>query len=42
MRKVYYNPTTTGLSIAVAFLIGTIELVGILHDQLSLNDPITK
>lgn len=41
VRKVYYNLTITGLSIAVAFLIGTIELVGILHDKLDLSDPIT-
>ncbi|RAG87245.1 HoxN/HupN/NixA family nickel/cobalt transporter [Streptacidiphilus pinicola] len=41
VRKVYYNLTITGLSIAVAFLIGTIELVGILHDQLNLTDPVT-
>ncbi|MFE0465186.1 HoxN/HupN/NixA family nickel/cobalt transporter [Kitasatospora sp. NPDC058965] len=40
-RKVYYNLTITGLSIAVAFLIGTIELVGVLHDQLDLTDPVT-
>jgi high-affinity nickel-transport protein len=41
-RKVYYNLTITGLSIAVAFLIGTIELVGVLHDQLNLSDPVTN
>ncbi|WP_246023269.1 HoxN/HupN/NixA family nickel/cobalt transporter [Nocardia yunnanensis] len=41
VRKVYYNLTITGLSIAVAFLIGSIELIGILHDQLDLTDPIT-
>ncbi|WP_037601939.1 Nickel transporter NicT [Streptacidiphilus rugosus] len=41
VRKVYYNLTITGLSIAVAFLIGTIELVGILHDQLNLTDPVS-
>ncbi|MDI5966631.1 HoxN/HupN/NixA family nickel/cobalt transporter [Streptomyces sp. SL13] len=41
VRKVYYNLTITGLSIAVAFLIGTVELVGILHDQLGLSDPVT-
>ncbi|MGC0316006.1 HoxN/HupN/NixA family nickel/cobalt transporter [Kitasatospora acidiphila] len=40
-RKVFYNLTITGLSIAVAFLIGTIELVGVLHDQLHLSDPVT-
>jgi high-affinity nickel-transport protein len=41
VRKVYYNLTITGLSIAIAFLIGTIELVGVLHDQLHLTDPVT-
>jgi nickel/cobalt transporter (NiCoT) family protein len=41
VRKVYYNLTVTGLSIAVAFLIGTIELLGILHDRLNLTDPVT-
>jgi nickel/cobalt transporter (NiCoT) family protein len=41
VRKVYYNLTITGLSVAVAFLIGTIELIGILHDQLGLTDPVT-
>ncbi|MEV5388172.1 HoxN/HupN/NixA family nickel/cobalt transporter [Streptomyces sp. NPDC052721] len=41
VRKVYYNLTITGLSITVAFLIGTIELVGCLHDQLRLTDPAT-
>ena len=37
VRKVYYNLAITGLSIAVAFLIGTIELVGVLHDKLALR-----
>ncbi|MGW5464041.1 HoxN/HupN/NixA family nickel/cobalt transporter [Streptomyces sp. NPDC003996] len=41
VRKVYYNLTITGLSITVAFLIGTIELVGSLHEQLRLTDPAT-
>jgi nickel/cobalt transporter (NiCoT) family protein len=41
VRKVYYNLTITGLSVAVAFLIGTIELVGVLHDRLDLTDPLT-
>ncbi|MGW4122366.1 HoxN/HupN/NixA family nickel/cobalt transporter [Nocardia sp. NPDC004711] len=41
VRKVYYNLTITGLSIAVAFLTGTIELVGILHDRLDLTDPVS-
>jgi high-affinity nickel-transport protein len=41
VRKVYYNLTITGLSIAVAFIIGTIELVGVLHDKLDLRDSVT-
>jgi high-affinity nickel-transport protein len=41
VRKVYYNLTITGLSIAVAFVIGTIELVGVLHDNLGLRDGAT-
>ncbi|MDJ0346146.1 HoxN/HupN/NixA family nickel/cobalt transporter [Streptomyces sp. H10-C2] len=41
VRKVFYNLAITGLSIAVAFLIGTIELVSVLHDKLDLNDRLT-
>ncbi|MFK0292593.1 HoxN/HupN/NixA family nickel/cobalt transporter [Streptomyces sp. NPDC090442] len=41
VRKVYYNLTITGLSIAVAFLIGTIELIGVLHDNLGWRDGLT-
>ncbi len=37
LRKIYYNITTTGLSIFVAFVIGTIELLGLLSDQLALT-----
>ena len=42
VRKVYYNLTVTGLSVAVAVLIGTIELVGVLHDELGLTDPFSE
>ncbi|GAA0398720.1 HoxN/HupN/NixA family nickel/cobalt transporter [Streptomyces luteireticuli] len=42
VRKVYYNLTITGLSIAVAFLIGTIELVGVLHEKLDMDDPVSS
>ncbi|MFE9999976.1 Nickel transporter NicT [Streptomyces avermitilis] len=41
VRKVFYNLAITGLSIAVAFVIGTIELVGVLHDKLGLRDSVT-
>ncbi|MFQ6326116.1 HoxN/HupN/NixA family nickel/cobalt transporter [Nocardia sp. CWNU-33] len=34
VRKVYYNITITVLSVAVALIIGTIELLGLLADQL--------
>ncbi|WIM86352.1 HoxN/HupN/NixA family nickel/cobalt transporter [Candidatus Mycobacterium wuenschmannii] len=42
VRKIYYNLTVTGLSIAVALLIGSIELVSILHDDLDWVDPVTN
>ncbi|MFF9175426.1 HoxN/HupN/NixA family nickel/cobalt transporter [Streptomyces sp. NPDC014793] len=41
VRKVFYNLTITGLSIAVAFFIGTIELVGVLHEKFGLGDAVT-
>jgi nickel/cobalt transporter (NiCoT) family protein len=37
IRKVYYNLTITGLSVFVAFFIGTIELLGLLGQELNLN-----
>jgi high-affinity nickel-transport protein len=37
VRKVYYNITITGLSVAVAFVIGTIELLQVLAGQLHLT-----
>jgi high-affinity nickel-transport protein len=37
VRKVYYNITITGLSVAVALVIGVIELVSILTDQLDIT-----
>jgi nickel/cobalt transporter (NiCoT) family protein len=33
VRKIYYNITITALSVAVALLIGTVELLGLLADQ---------
>jgi high-affinity nickel-transport protein len=40
IRKVYYNITITGLSVGVAFVIGTIELLSVLQTQLRLNGGI--
>ena len=37
VRKVYYNLTITGLSVAVAFLIGGIEIIGVLSTELHLH-----
>ncbi|MEA2276438.1 MAG: nickel/cobalt transporter (NiCoT) family protein [Solirubrobacteraceae bacterium] len=37
VRKVYYNMTVTGLSVAVALLIGTIELLSIASEKLHLE-----
>jgi high-affinity nickel-transport protein len=37
VRKVYYNITITGLSVAVALIIGTIELISILTDKLRIT-----
>ncbi len=36
LRKIYYNLTTTGLSIFVAFVIGTIQLIGVLSEKTSI------
>ncbi|MCW2527411.1 MAG: Nickel/cobalt efflux system [Pseudonocardiales bacterium] len=37
VRKVYYNITVTSLSVLVAFVIGGIELLGLLADKLNLT-----
>jgi high-affinity nickel-transport protein len=37
VRKVYYNLTITAISVAVALVIGTIELVGVLADQVGIE-----
>lgn len=36
-RKVYYNLVVTGLSIAAAFLVGSVEIPGVLADELHLH-----
>jgi high-affinity nickel-transport protein len=37
VRKIYYNLTVTGLSVAVAAVIGTVELGGLVASQLELS-----
>jgi len=39
VRRVFYNLTITGLSVAVAVLIGTVELGGLLASKLDLTGP---
>jgi nickel/cobalt transporter (NiCoT) family protein len=37
VRKLYYNMTVTGLSVAVALIVGTIELLSVLADRFRLH-----
>jgi high-affinity nickel-transport protein len=39
IRKVFYNLTMTGLSVFVAFFIGTVEILGLIGQEANLNDP---
>jgi nickel/cobalt transporter (NiCoT) family protein len=39
VRKVYYNLVITGLSIAAAFIIGTIEILGVIPSEMHLSGP---
>jgi high-affinity nickel-transport protein len=40
VRKVFYNLTITGLSVAVALVIGTIEVGGLMSSQLDLSGSV--
>ena len=40
VRKIYYNITITGLSVVVAFAIGTIELLSVLQSEFGLHGGI--
>jgi high-affinity nickel-transport protein len=39
-RKIYYNLIVTGLSVMVALMIGTLEIVGLLGERLNLRGPV--
>jgi high-affinity nickel-transport protein len=39
IRKVFYNLTITGLSVFVAFFIGTIEILGLIAQEGNLHSP---
>ncbi|GAA3199505.1 hypothetical protein GCM10020255_103370 [Rhodococcus baikonurensis] len=40
VRKIYYNMVITGLSVAVALLIGTQEIISIFTDKLDIHDGV--
>ncbi len=40
VRKIFYNITVTALSVAVALIIGTVELLAVFADKFSLNGGI--
>ena len=40
-RKIYYNLTITALSVAVAGLVGTVQLVTVVHDDFGWANPVT-
>ena len=39
VRKVFYNLTITGLSVVVAFFVGTVEILGLIEQQANLSSP---
>ena len=40
VRKVYYNLAITGLSVGICFFIGTIEVVGLLPQELHVHGAV--
>jgi high-affinity nickel-transport protein len=40
-RKIYYNLTITALSVAVAGLVGTVQLITVVHDDFGWANPVT-
>ncbi|MDA8292726.1 MAG: HoxN/HupN/NixA family nickel/cobalt transporter [Actinomycetota bacterium] len=42
VRKVYYNITITGLSVVVAFLVGTVEIASLLSQELHLSGSVAR
>ena len=39
LRKLYYNLTITGMSVVVAILVGSVEVLGLLAERLTLEGP---
>lgn len=42
LRKIFYNITSTGLSVAVALVIGTVELLQVLMRMMDVHGPISN
>jgi high-affinity nickel-transport protein len=42
VRKIYYNLTITGLSVVLAFLIGSVELLSVLAGQLNWSGAVWR
>jgi high-affinity nickel-transport protein len=42
LRKVYYNFVITGLSVAVAFIVGTVEIMSLVGDRFGFHDSIWR
>jgi nickel/cobalt transporter (NiCoT) family protein len=42
LRRIYYNIATTGLSVVIALLIGSIELIQVLGPALNLRGPVIE
>lgn len=41
-RRLYYNLATTGMTVVVAFLVGTVYLAGLLVDQTHVGGPVAS
>ena len=37
MRKIFYNLTITSISVAVALIVGTVELIGVVADRIQIE-----
>jgi high-affinity nickel-transport protein len=40
LRKLYYNLTVTSVSVLVALIVGSIEVLGLIQDKLNLTGPV--
>ena len=40
VRKIYYNIVVTGLSVAIALFIGSLEMLGLFRDSFNLHDGV--